>query len=160
MPKLNDRQIQIVRFIQGDLPAVPHPFADLAQKLGISEQEVVDEIRSMKDAGVIRRFGMAVRHQNIGYTANGMSCWNVPEEKIDQAAAAMTALAEVTHCYERPRFPGWNFNLFAMIHGKKRETVMEIAAQLARQIGVSDYQVLFSTKEFKRTSMSYFVEED
>jgi DNA-binding Lrp family transcriptional regulator len=157
---LTDRQIAIIRFIQGDLPAKERPYAELAKELGITEQQVVDEIQTMIDAGVIRRFGMAVRHQNMGYTANGMSCWNIPDEKIDRAAAVMTARDEITHCYERPRFGDWPYNVYAMIHSKEKETVYAIAEEIAQRIGVSDYKVLFSTIEYKRTSMSYFVEED
>ena len=157
---LTEQQIQIVRFIQGDLPVTERPFALLAARLGIGEEQVVGEIDALKRSGVIRRFGMAVRHQNIGYTANGMSCWDVPDDRIELAAKVMAALPQITHCYERPRFPGWPYNLYAMIHGKKRDTVLKIARRISAQTGVGDYRVLFSTREYKRTSMSYFVQED
>jgi DNA-binding Lrp family transcriptional regulator len=158
--ELTNKQIEIIRFIQGDLPCVENPYADLAKKIEMTEQQVVDAIREMLDVGVIRRFGMAVRHQNIGYKANGMSCWNIPADKVDAAAEVMKALPEITHCYERPRFDDWRFNVYAMIHGREHETVINIAKELSEKIGVEDYDVLFSTKEYKRTSMTYFVEED
>lgn len=158
--QLSEKQIEIIRFIQGDLPCVTKPYADLAAKLNMTEQEIVDQIQWMLDQGVVRRFGMAVRHQNIGYTANGMSAWDVPDGMVDEVGSVLAALPEVTHCYERARFGGWPYNLYAMIHGKKRETVLGIAKDISEKIGLTNYKVLFSTKEYKRTSMSYFVQED
>jgi siroheme decarboxylase len=154
------KQIEIIRFIQGDLPLTSRPFAELAEKLGISEEEIIDQIKAMKQAGVIRRFGMAVRHQNLGYTANGMSCWNVPAEQVEQVAQVMVTRDELSHCYERPRFPGWKYNMYGMIHGKTPDEVHAVAKAISLETGQNDYDVLFSQREFKRTSMSYFVEED
>ena len=157
---LNDTQIEIIRFIQGDLPVTERPYLELAKQLGITEADIIEQIRLLKEAGVIRRFGMAVRHQNMGYTANGMSCWDVPPEMVDKTAEVMTALDEISHCYERPRFADWPFNMYAMIHARSRDTVHAIAKEISEKIGVTNYQVLFSTVEYKRTSMSYFMEED
>ena len=157
---LSERQVEIIRFIQGDLPLVERPFAQLAERLGITEEQAAEEIRAMQEEGVIRRFGAALRHRNIGYAANGMSCWNVPENKIESAAETMVQYDEVTHCYERPRFDGWDYNLYAMIHGQERREVLDVARQISERIGVDDFLVLFSTREYKRASMRYFLEED
>ncbi|MDP8255791.1 MAG: hypothetical protein P9M14_08580 [Candidatus Alcyoniella australis] len=153
-------RIKIIRFIQGDLPLEPRPYSKLAKIMGLSEEDIVSEIATMKAEGVMRRFGMAVRHKNLGYLANGMAAFDVADDRVDAVASIMTKRREVSHCYLRPRIIDWPYNLYAMIHGRTRDEVLAVAEKIANQTGETRYEVLFSIKELKRTSMRYFSEDD
>lgn len=147
---------KIIQLIQGDLPMDLRPFKVLAGRLGISEEEFIERVKSLKQRGVIRRFGATLRHQEAGFSANAMVAWIVPEEKIDDVGKAMAAYREVTHCYQRKPFEGWEYNLYTMVHGDSEEQCYRIAERMSAQTGVADYLLLFSEKEFKKTSMRYF----
>lgn len=142
----------------GDLDDGPRPFGTLAAAAGVTESEGLARLERYRQAGAMRRFGAVLHHRAAGVTANGMSAWNVPDGGIQRVGEAMAACPDVSHCYERPRLPGWPYNLLAMIHGRDRTTCLTRAARLAADTGISDYQVLFSAREFKKTSMVYFPE--
>jgi len=108
--------------------------------------------------GMMRRLGAALRHQKLGYTANAMVVWDVPEEQAADIGRQLAGLAEVTHCYQRPRQPGWPYNLFTVIHGQTRDQCEQLAASMAARVGVSDYLLLYSSTELKKSSMQYFVD--
>lgn len=144
--------------LQDDIPISPRPFAEIAEAVGMPEEEVLAKIREWTADGTIRRFGAMVRHQRLGYKANAMSAWDVPDERADQVGEVLAQASEVSHCYQRPRANGWNFNLFAMIHGASEEECQQVAAALAERVGIADYALLFSSQEFKKVSMKYFVE--
>jgi DNA-binding Lrp family transcriptional regulator len=147
---------KIIQLIQGDLPLDARPFAILAETLGISEQEFVDRVKSLKKRKVIRRFGATLKHQEAGFNANAMVAWKVPEGKIDEAGKAMARFREVTHCYQRRIEKDWVYNLYTMIHGDNKEECEGIAAKMSEATGIKEYALLFSEKEFKKTSMQYF----
>ena len=111
-----------------------------------------------KQEGTIRRFGAMVRHQRLGYTANAMSAWDVPDGRVEEVGAVFAAASEVSHCYQRPRAEGWDYNVFAMIHAATEDECAGLAAKLAARAGIEDYGLLFSSREFKKISMRYFVE--
>ena len=142
--------------IQGDLPVSPTPFGPLAKKLGIEEKEFLKRVRRFIRRGMIRRFGAILRHQIAGYRGNAMAVWSVPEEEVERISKAMIAFPAVSHCYLRPEHPRWPYNLYTMVHGRSREECLETAARMARETGLSDYQVLFSESELKKTTMRYF----
>jgi len=150
---------QLVRELQEGLPLVSRPFLAIAEKLNISEEEVLVRVKEFIERGIIRRFGAAVRHQDIGYVANAMVVWPVPEEKARETGQVMASFPEVTHCYQRPRVRGWPYTLFTVLHGQKEEQCREIAARLSMATGITGYRVLFSTAELKKSSMKYFLEE-
>ena len=147
---------KIIRLIQGDIPLVPRPFAVMSDKIGISEDRIINKIQSLIDRGIIRRFGATLRHQEAGYSSNAMVAWNVPEERVEQVGMEMSGFREVTHCYLRERQIEWNFNLYTMIHGENREECHRIAKRISESCGIRDYDMLFSESEFKKTSMEYF----
>jgi len=147
---------RIIRLIQGDIPMDLRPFRVLSEKLGISEEEFVERVKSLKEREVIRRFGATLRHQEAGFSANAMVAWIVPEERIDDVGNAMAAFREVTHCYQRRSYEDWKYNLYTMVHGDSEEQCYRIAENLSAETGVTDYVLLFSEKEFKKTSMEYF----
>jgi len=153
---LTDIDRQLIARVSGELGESRYPFRAIAEELGITEDEVLTRLQAYREQGLLRRFGAILRHQLAGFTANGMSVWNVPDADVERVAEVMTGFPEITHCYERPRLPDWPYNLFAMIHGHSREECERIAASIAEVIGIRDYQVLYSNREFKKTSMRYF----
>ena len=146
----------VIRELQKGLPLVSRPFLQMAEKLGLGEMELIEKIRDMIGRGLIRRFGAAVRHQDLGYVANAMVVWNVPDERVQSVGRLLARFDEVSHCYQRPRRPGWPYNLFTVIHGLSREECSELAGRLSRAAGIGEYRLLFSTAELKKSSMRYF----
>jgi DNA-binding Lrp family transcriptional regulator len=144
---------KILKLMQDGIPVVSEPFDHLAKELGIREEEVLARLNDLLKDGVIRRFGASIGHRAIGITANAMCTWNVPDEKVEEVGAIMAGFPEVTHCYERPRYPDWKFNLFTMIHAYSREECEKIARQISISTGIKDYTILFSEKEFKKTGV-------
>ncbi|SMB28492.1 Protein NirH [Sterolibacterium denitrificans] len=147
---------RLIKATQGGLPLVARPYDALAQQLGMSGGEVRQRLQRLLDCGVIRRIGAVPNHYAIGYTANGMSVWDVADESIDALGQAVGQLAFVTHCYQRPRrLPAWPYNLFAMVHGRDRAEVAAQVAQIAALLGPAcrRHDVLYSTRILKKTGL-------
>ena len=146
----------IIRATQAGLPLTPAPYAAVAAEVGLSESEVIARMAAMHDRGVIRRIALAPNHYALGMTANGMSVWDVADERAEALGAQVGALPFVSHCYLRPRaLPDWPYNLFAMVHGSSRDEVSakagEIASLLGSALGARD--ILYSTRILKKTGM-------
>ncbi|WP_406676119.1 Lrp/AsnC family transcriptional regulator [Moorella sp. ACPs] len=160
MPRpLTDLEKELVRQLQGDIPLVSRPFLAVAQRLGLSEAEVLEHIRRLQADGIIRRFGAALRHREAGIIANAMVVWQLPQEDLKRAGEKLATFPEVTHCYQRRQRPEWPFNLYAVIHCRTREACQELASRLAAAIGHNNYRIIFSTAELKKESMRYFIQE-
>ncbi len=153
---MTETEKAICHAVQFDIPLIPRPFEKLANEIGVSEGFFIQKVQEFLDKGYIRRFGAALRHRKAGVTANGMGVWKVPEEDRESTGNIMASFKEVTHCYERPSFPGWDYNLFTMIHGKTKEDCFEIAGRISEATGITEYKLLFSSREFKKESMVYF----
>jgi DNA-binding Lrp family transcriptional regulator len=152
--------IPLVQALQRDLALAPNPFAEAAERLDVSEKELLDRARELERAGIMRRFGAVLRHRQVGYTANGMACWVVPEAQVEVVGSAAAGFPQVSHCYQRPAYPPrWPYTLFTMIHGQAKDQVSSVVAAIARQTGIEEYQVLYSTREFKKERVRYFEEE-
>lgn len=151
---------QLVLATQAGLPLVPRPYHALGEQLGIAAEEVMARLQALLEAGVIRRIGAVPNHYAIGYTANGMSVWNIADAQVDAIGERVGQLDFVTHCYRRPRhLPAWPYNLFAMVHGQNREAVLvqveQIAALIEREFpaACAAHDVLFSTRILKKTGL-------
>ena len=147
---------RIVQATQAGLPLTPQPYAEIAAVLDLAESEVIDRIAAMQERGIIRRIAIAPHHYALGMTANGMSVWDVEDDRISALGARIGALPYVTHCYQRPRaLPHWPYNLFAMLHGSGRDEVeakrREVAAILGDACRGSD--ILYSTRILKKTGL-------
>lgn len=152
--------IPFVRALQQDLPLVPRPFAQTARQFGLSEEALLARARVLEAAGIMRRFSAVLRHRQVGYTANGMACWIVPEARIEVVGQRAAQHPRVSHCYQRPAYPPrWPYNLFTMIHGQTRDRVEEVVGRIAQETGLDQTQVLYSTREFKKERVRYFEEE-
>lgn len=153
---LDELDRRLVLATQAGLPLVARPYHQLASALGIEAAEVQARLQAMLESGLIRRIGAVPNHYAIGYTANGMSVWDILDEHVDALGARIGALAFVTHCYRRPRrLPDWPYNLFAMVHGGSRTEVEEKLARIAAILGADcrAHDVLYSTRILKKTGL-------
>ncbi|HEY3376847.1 MAG TPA: Lrp/AsnC family transcriptional regulator [Armatimonadota bacterium] len=150
---------RIIARLCDDLDDSLYPYQALAAELDITETALLARLRAYREAGVMRRFGAMLRHQHAGYTANALSAWQVPDAELTRVGALLAARAEISHCYARPPLPDWPYTLYAMIHGHSQDDCRTLADRLAQQSGISDYTLLFSLHEYKKTSMRYFSEE-
>ena len=149
-----------IRELQKDLEITERPFLDSAQRLGVTEEELLQKAKYYEEIGVMRRFAAILRHREAGFVSNGMIVWRVPEERIEQVGAQLGAFPQVSHCYQRPVYPDWPYNVFSMVHCKSNGEAQKIAAEIESQIDVHDYKILFSSREFKKTRVEYFVEHE
>ena len=156
---MEEKDKELVRGLQGDIPNSLTPFKEIAAQLGWQEEELLEGTKNLIKNKVIRRFGAVLRHQKAGFTSNVMGVWQVPEEQIGEVGKIMATFREVSHCYQRPALVDWPYNLFTMIHGRSREECEETMARIAQETGVKNYAMLFSLKELKKTSMQYFMED-
>ena len=158
-PELSDPlQRALLQAIEGGLPLDPRPYATLGVQLGIDEQEVIDRLRRLLDQGIIKRLGVVVRHRRLGYRANAMVVWDVPDAQVRETGRCLGGFPFVTLCYRRPRrLPEWPYNLFTMIHGRDREEVLERVAELVGRCGLQAVprEVLFSRRSFKQRGARY-----
>lgn len=146
----------IILATQEGLPIDPQPYHRVAEAVGIEPAEVMTRMQRMLETGVIRRIGAVPNHYRLGYRGNGMSVWDVPDEKITEIGRCLGALAFVSHCYERPRhLPLWPYNLFIMVHGPDREAVIEQVERIAAMLGEDDrgHEILFSSRILKKTGL-------
>jgi DNA-binding Lrp family transcriptional regulator len=149
-----DRRLIIAT--QAGLPLVPRPYDLLAEQLGVGADVVKARLAAMLESGRIRRIGAVPNHYALGYTANGMSVWDVDDARIAELGETVGRLDFVTHCYERPRaLPDWPYNLFAMVHGHDRATVLARIDEIAALLGTAcrSHGVLFSTAILKKTGL-------
>ncbi|MES0326854.1 MAG: Lrp/AsnC family transcriptional regulator [Gammaproteobacteria bacterium] len=141
---------------QSGLPVVTEPYHQIAEQLNIPTQLLMDRLDAMKKDNRIRRIGVVPNHYKLGYTANGMSVWDVDDAIINEVGEQLGELDMVTHCYQRPRFlPEWSYNLFAMVHGHDREEVLNKVQQIAELLGNKSrkHDILFSTRILKKTGL-------
>ncbi|MCX7168579.1 MAG: AsnC family transcriptional regulator [Rhodocyclales bacterium] len=155
-PELDATDRRLIVATQAGLPRVSRPYHAIAEPLGIAADEVLRRLQRMLDCGVIRRIGAVPNHYAIGYTANGMSVWDVDDARIDELGMQVGALEFVTHCYRRPRrLPDWPYNLFAMVHSQNREEVAARVAEIALLLGDAcrAHDILYSTAILKKTGL-------
>ena len=147
-----DRKIIVAT--QAGLPLTPEPYQAIAEKLGLTADEVMARLSAMQDSSIIRRIGAVPNHYKLGYHYNGMTVWDIPDDRIDELGQQVGQLEIVSHCYHRPRhLPDWPYNLFAMVHGKTQADVDRQIKQIADLLGDHNRScdVLYSTKILKKT---------
>jgi DNA-binding Lrp family transcriptional regulator len=148
----------IVRATQAGLPLVKRPYDAIAASLGVDGDLVIARLRAMLASGAIRRIGAVTNHYRLGWTANGMSVWDVDDARVDALGEEVGALPGVTHCYRRPRrLPDWRYNLFAMVHGRDRAEVETQVAGIAALLGdaARAHEILYSTRILKKTGLRF-----
>ena len=157
---LTELEKRIIASIQEDMAVTERPYFDIAEKLGISETELLDTLKDLRRRGVIRRFGATLRHQRAGFKANAMVAWKVDEDRIEAVGQKMASFQQVSHCYRRNPTADWPYNLYTMVHANDEQTCHATARKMARATSVQDYTLLFSREELKKTSMVYFPSDE
>jgi DNA-binding Lrp family transcriptional regulator len=160
---VNDMDRRLLAAIENGLPLVPQPYAAIARRLGLSEADVLTRLHRLRAAGIISRFGLVVRHHELGYRANAMVVWDVPDGQVDDIGRRLAGYDFVNLCYRRPRrLPQWPYNLFCMVHGRDRVTVRDQIARLNAEQGLDTYahDVLFSRRRFKQRGARYSMGAD
>lgn len=148
-----DLDIKLIKHMQDGIPLTKTPYKDIADGLGMTEEEVIDRLKALLENGKIRRLAASIAHRKIGINSNAMVVWKVPSDKVDECGPIMAAFEEVTHCYERPTFPGWEYNVFTMIHGYTDEECENVIESIKQKTGMDDYVMLYSEREFKKVGV-------
>lgn len=154
--QLDDIDRKIVVATQDGLPLTPRPYHAVAEQLGLGPDEVMSRMSAMLEGGAIRRMGIIPNHYALGVRANGMSVWNVADERAAELGPKIGALEFVSHSYRRPRhLPDWPYNLFAMVHGKSRADVEAHVDEIAALLGDEDlgHEILYSTRILKKKGL-------
>jgi len=153
---LDELDRRIIRATQSGLPLVHRPYEAVGASLGIGGEQVRERLQAMLEEGLVRRIGAVPNHYRLGFTANGMSVWDVADGRVDELGEKIGELPFVSHCYRRPRrAPVWNYNLFAMLHGRSRDEVEAQAQQVAALLGDAcrAHDILYSTAILKKTGL-------
>lgn len=153
---LDEIDRQIILATQDGLPLVPQPYHAVAEQVGSTPGEVMERLKRMLESGVIRRIAAVPNHYALGYGANGMTVWDVADQRIDELGERIGQLESVSHCYQRPRhLPDWPYNLFAMVHGHDRAEVERKARQIEEILGDAchGHEILYSTRILKKTGL-------
>lgn len=151
---------RILMALQGDLDDSPEPYAGIAKDLGVLEDDVIARIKRMLEDGIIRRIGAMIRHIEAGIGFNGMVVWKVTPDRIEEVGQVLAGFPEVTHCYERPPFGQKGGTLFTMVHAASEEVCMDMVRRMSETAEVAEYEILFSERELKKISMTYFDENE
>ncbi|MBI4511632.1 MAG: Lrp/AsnC family transcriptional regulator [Deltaproteobacteria bacterium] len=155
---VSTRSVRLFRALQAPLPLEPRPFYAQAAAMGLREDELV-EFGRRHLGGAIRRYVATLRHRALGVRGNGLVAWQVPEDKIVEVGRTLALAPEVSHCYARESIPDFPYRLYTMVHGPDEESCLRTTARLAAGAGVPDYRVLFSTREYKKCRLRYFLPE-
>jgi DNA-binding Lrp family transcriptional regulator len=150
--KTDELDLKLLKAAQDGITLVERPYLALGEKVGLSEDEVISRLKNLEAQGVIRRFAATIGHRALGILANAMIVWRVPAEDVERVGAIFAASEEVSHCYERATTEDWPYNLYTVVHSRSKEECLRIASDLSRDSGINDYHVLFSEREYKKTS--------
>ncbi|MBA4531222.1 Lrp/AsnC family transcriptional regulator [Brevibacillus halotolerans] len=156
---ITDKDIKVIIELQKDLPIVSRPFDEWAKNAGMTTEELLNHAKVLVDRGQMRRFSAVLNHRKAGFRANGMGVWNVPAEQAEEVGMKMGSFRAVSHCYLRPTYPDWKYSIFTMVHGRDKEECESILQAIEDETGITDRITLYSTKEYKKTRVSYFTPE-
>jgi siroheme decarboxylase len=157
--ELSEDDIATIRATQGPMPVTGEPYAPAAERLGTSQDEVLERLESLRERGGLRRVAAILYHRRAGFSANGMGVWKVPEAEILETGKRMAAFRGISHCYQRPTYPDWPYSVFTMAHGRSKEECDAILDSIAEATGISERATLYSSTEFKKVRMLYFTDD-
>lgn len=149
----------IIRYAQNDIEMVKEPFKNIVEALNIDYDTFFNALSELQEAGVMRRFASILNHRKAGFSANAMVVWDVDEKNGEEIGEKAAAFSAVSHCYLRPKYANWSYNLFTMVHGKSTEETNAIIADMALEIEAKSYMPLYSSREFKKVRIEYFTPE-
>jgi DNA-binding Lrp family transcriptional regulator len=156
--ELSEEDIATIRATQGKMPVVSEPYAPAAERLGVSQEEVLRRLESLRERNALRRVAAILFHRRAGFSANGMGVWAVPDEQILDTGRRMAAFRGISHCYQRPTYADWPYSVFTMAHGRSKEECDAILDSIAQQEGITERATLYSSTEFKKVRMLYFTD--
>ena len=156
---LTETDKSTIRELQEDLLLTPRPFDDMANRLGITTAELFARAAELQERRIMRRYSAVLHHRRSGFKSNAMIVWNVPPERSEEVGMIMAQHSAVTHCYERPTFPDWPYTHFTMVHATSQEGCEEIGREIGEATGITDRSFLYSSREYKKTRVRYFVED-
>ncbi|HYV15234.1 MAG TPA: Lrp/AsnC family transcriptional regulator [Conexibacter sp.] len=155
----DERDIAVIRALQGDMPVIAEPYAPAAAELGMTQQAFLDHLAGMQERGLLRRVAAILFHRRAGFSANGMGVWKVPDEDILRVGREMAAVRGISHCYQRPTYADWPYSVFTMAHGRSKEECDAILDAIAETHGIEERATLYSSTEFKKIRLLYFTDE-
>jgi DNA-binding Lrp family transcriptional regulator len=155
----DERDVAVIRALQGDMPIVPEPYAPAAERLEISQEQLLADLDDMQERRLLRRVAAILFHRRAGFSANGMGVWTVPDERIMELGPRMAAFRGISHCYQRPTYEDWPYSVFTMAHGRSKDECDAILDSIADSTGISDRATLYSSTEFKKIRLLYFTED-
>jgi len=155
---VTDLDLATIRALQGDMEVTPEPYAPAARKIGVSQDELLAHLESMRERKALRRVAAILFHRRAGFSANGMGVWRVPEERIMDVAPLMASFRGISHCYQRPTYQDWPYSVFTMAHGRSKEECDAILDSIAEESGIEDRRTLYSSTEFKKIRLLYFTD--
>lgn len=151
--------IAAIRELQEDFPLAPEPYRPMADRMGLSEEALFEVARRLQAQGYLRRVAAVLHHREAGFRANAMGVWVVPPERAEEVGKIMGSFRGVSHCYLRPTYPDWPYSIFTMVHGQKAKDCQEIISAISAATGITEYALLYSTKEYKKVRLKYFTPE-
>jgi siroheme decarboxylase len=157
--ELSDIDIATIRATQGRMPVISEPYAPAAERLGVSQDEVLERLASLREREGLRRVAAILFHRRAGFSANGMGVWKVPEDEVLETGKRMAAFRGVSHCYQRPTYADWPYSVFTMAHGRSKDECDAILDSIAAATGISERATLYSSTEFKKVRMLYFTDD-
>ena len=155
----DERDIAVIRALQGDLPVVSEPYAPAAAELNMAVPELLAHLEAMQQRRLLRRVAAILYHRRAGFSANGMGVWKVPEDRIMEIGPRMAAFRGISHCYQRPTYQDWPYSVFTMAHGRSKEECDAVLTSIAEQTGIDERATLYSSTEFKKIRLLYFTED-
>jgi DNA-binding Lrp family transcriptional regulator len=155
----DERDIAVIKALQGDMPIVSEPYAPAAKVLGMAQEELLEHLMSMQERRLLRRVAAILFHRRAGFSANGMGVWNVPDERIMELGPQMAAYRGISHCYQRPTYQDWPYSIFTMAHGRSKDECDAILDSIADSTGIDERATLYSSTEFKKIRLLYFTED-
>jgi DNA-binding Lrp family transcriptional regulator len=155
----DERDVAVIRALQGDMPVVSEPYAPAAAAVGLDQRSFLDHLAAMQERGLLRRVAAILYHRRAGFSANGMGVWRVPDEQILEIGRRMAAVRGISHCYQRPTYEDWPYSVFTMAHGRSKEECDAVLEAIAQQTGISERATLYSSTEFKKIRLLYFTGE-
>jgi DNA-binding Lrp family transcriptional regulator len=156
---LSDDDVATIRASQGPMEVTPEPYARAARELGVSQEDLLARLESLRERRALRRVAAILFHRRAGFSANGMGVWNVPEERILELGPRMSSFRGISHCYQRPTYADWPYSVFTMAHGRSKEECDAILDSIAADTGIADRRTLYSSTEFKKIRLRYFTDE-
>jgi siroheme decarboxylase len=154
-----ERDVAVIRALQGDMAVCREPYAAAAAEVGMSQPRFLEHLEGMRERGLLRRVAAILYHRRAGFSANGMGVWKVPGPRIADVGPRMAAVRGISHCYQRPTYPDWPYSVFTMAHGRSKEECDAVLDSVAARTGIEERATLYSSTEFKKIRLLYFTDE-